>query len=377
MKLLFISTMGGAPWGGSETLWCGAAETALKRGDTVAVSVFDWSPTAPAVARLVDLGARLVPRARHVSRWSTLFSSPEFLREFDAFDPDTVCLSQGAAFECVGRRVTRPIAKWLARSKARLVNVIQYNAPTTLKPAVKRAARELFDRADVNAFVASRNLEQAAESVGAAVPRAQVLRNPVNLVSHEAMPFPGGNDLRLACVARLDARTKGQTRLIDALASDTWRSRSWSLSLFGSGPDETLIDQFITRRGLADRVFLRGQVSDIRSIWRDHHALVLASRAEGTPLAMVEAMLLGRPCVVTDVGGCAEWIREGSDGFLAKADDAHSVGAALERLWENRDRLEGMGISARSRALSLIDPDPTGSLLKLMSPTDPMLSPHA
>ena len=54
-------------------------------------------------------------------------------------------------------------------------------------------------------------------------------------------------------------------------------------------------------------------------IWAEHHALVLPSRFEGMPLVVVEAMLCGRPCIVTDVGGNAELIRDGINGFLAKA----------------------------------------------------------
>ena len=53
-------------------------------------------------------------------------------------------------------------------------------------------------------------------------------------------------------------------------------------------------------------VHFRGHVNDIRAIWEQNHLLVLPSRYEGLPLALVEAMWCGRPAVVTDVGGNAE-----------------------------------------------------------------------
>ena len=41
-----------------------------------------------------------------------------------------------------------------------------------------------------------------------------------------------------------------------------------------------------------------------------NHLLVLPSRAEGTPIALVEAMICARPAVVTDVGGNVEWLED-------------------------------------------------------------------
>ena len=42
MRIAFVSLMGGLPWGGSEALWHAMATHALKQGDEVIVSVYDW-----------------------------------------------------------------------------------------------------------------------------------------------------------------------------------------------------------------------------------------------------------------------------------------------------------------------------------------------
>jgi L-malate glycosyltransferase len=112
-----------------------------------------------------------------------------------------------------------------------------------------------------------------------------------------------------------------------------------------------------------------GQVADIRAFWSQHDALVLASLAEGTPLAMVEAMLLGRACLATDVGGCGEWIRDGVDGVLApgRAKDQpghdHLIEPLLRLIQEGTAGLARLGASAAERARALQDLDPAGTLL--------------
>ena len=116
---------------------------------------------------------------------------------------------------------------------------------------------------------------------------------------------------------------------------------------------------------IADRVEFCGYVDDIRSIWQANHLLVLPSRDEGTPLALVEAMLCGRPAVVTDVGGNAEWIDDGETGFVAEAPTARSFGAALERAWLANTQWQKMGARAQKSA-SRFDKSAGKSLLRVV-----------
>jgi glycosyltransferase involved in cell wall biosynthesis len=171
----------------------------------------------------------------------------------------------------------------------------------------------------------------------------------------------------MACVARLSAAYKGQDLLLETLAGDAWRGRDWHLSFCGSGPDRAHLEGLARLYGLADRVQWKGHLPDVRSIWAEHEILVLPSRSEGTPLALVEAMVCGRPAVVTDAGGNAERIEEGVSGFVAEGATVRSFAAALERAWASRDRWREMGGRAREVALSRLDPDPGSSLLTLLS----------
>ena len=171
----------------------------------------------------------------------------------------------------------------------------------------------------------------------------------------------------MACVGRLNVDDKGQEVLIECLACDPWRSRDWELRLYGKGRDDAYLKKLARHRGIAERVIFCGHVGDVHLIWRDNHLNVMASRNEGTPLALVEAMLCGRPSVVSDVGGNAEWVVEPRNGFIAEAPSVRSFGAALERAWTARADWKAIGKAAHHDALGLIDPTPGKSLLKLVT----------
>jgi glycosyltransferase involved in cell wall biosynthesis len=107
-----------------------------------------------------------------------------------------------------------------------------------------------------------------------------------------------------------------------------------------------------------------GHQSDIEKVWSSHHALVLPSRQEGMPLVVVEAMLSGRPCIATDVGGNRELICDGVNGFLAKAPTVELLDEAMNRAWENRSRLKEMGEKAAYDVRQWVSPDPTGDFVR-------------
>jgi glycosyltransferase involved in cell wall biosynthesis len=92
----------------------------------------------------------------------------------------------------------------------------------------------------------------------------------------------------------------------------------------------------------------------------------MPSRSEGTPLALVEAMICGRPSVVTDVGGNLEWVEEPRNGFIAEAPTVRSFGKALERAWMARDRWPSLGAAAREDALRRLE-ESRGELLDLIT----------
>jgi glycosyltransferase involved in cell wall biosynthesis len=165
--------------------------------------------------------------------------------------------------------------------------------------------------------------------------------------------------LRFASVARLEPTSKGQDILFEVLAQGAWACRNWRLHLYGGehGDNRGTLERLAQRLGLADRVVFEGYVADVEKIWSLNHVLVMPSRIEGLPLAVVEAMLCGRPVVATDVAG-AEVVEDGITGFLAEAPTVRAVGSALDRFWARRNEASEIGATAAKRIRELVPPDP-------------------
>ena len=79
---------------------------------------------------------------------------------------------------------------------------------------------------------------------------------------------------------------------------------------------------------------------------------VLASKYEGYPIAVMEALSAGLPVVSTDVGGVPETVAEGVEGYLVPPDDPESLAAALLRMArdpEARARMAKAAVEAGQR----------------------------
>jgi glycosyltransferase involved in cell wall biosynthesis len=205
--------------------------------------------------------------------------------------------------------------------------------------ALRMAA--VFRAAQASYFVSEANVELTRRQVGDPIPNAQVIRNPFNVDYDATLPYPAGEVIRLACVGSLTPGYKGQDILLDVLSRDVWRHRPIHVTFYGDGHNREIIRRMQERFQVRNVSFAGHQ--EPRAIWRDNHALVLSSRAEGLPIVIVEAMLCGRVCIVTNVGGIAEVVEDGVDGFLSREVSATGFHQTLERAWERRGEWQKMG----------------------------------
>lgn len=373
MILGFYSTMEGFAWGGSEDVWAAAARAALAGGDRVIISVPRWRPRAAELQRLIGAGALASERCRLHSKKLRRMVDHFLLRNraFARLRPDVVCVSQGATYDVVIGKHQSTLSRLTAVFRIPYVVLCQYNDEMLLQGEHMREAARLFlGRAARVVFVAERNWRLAERQLACRLSNASVMHGPAKLTSTALVPWrrPNGADdaARLCSVARLETRHKGQDVLFEALSHARWRERRWELRLYGSGPDRQYLERLAHLFGIADRVRFMGHVPDLRAVWAENDLLVLPSYGEGTPLALMEAMLCGRPAMVTDVGASAEWIEEDKTGFVAAAPVVTCVAAALERAWVARDRWREMGEQAHLAAIARQDPDPGNTLLTVL-----------
>ena len=94
---------------------------------------------------------------------------------------------------------------------------------------------------------------------------------------------------------------------------------------------------------LGDRVRFLGWVHDLPALYAAFDVVVLTSRLEGTPVALIEAAAAGRPVVATNVGGVSEVVRDGNTGLLVPPRDAVAVAANVVTLLDDLHGARRMG----------------------------------
>jgi colanic acid/amylovoran biosynthesis glycosyltransferase len=161
---------------------------------------------------------------------------------------------------------------------------------------------------------------------------------------------------RIVCAGRL-APVKGQHILIAALEILIRRGRNIVVHLAGGGPDRQSLEKTVAERDLHDRVVFEGLLNQdqLRRLYQESDAMVLASFAEGVPVVLMEAMAMEIPCVTTWITGIPELIENRKDGLLVPPGDAPALAEAIEMLISNGDLRLRLGRAGREKVLRQYD----------------------
>jgi glycosyltransferase involved in cell wall biosynthesis len=122
------------------------------------------------------------------------------------------------------------------------------------------------------------------------------------------------------------------------------------LALIGEGSLASRLDERIRELGLHGRVHLLGKRYDIPDCLAGSDIFVLASKYEGNPLAVMEAMAAGLPVIATAVGGVPELVESGQQGLIVPPEDLAALTQAMRNLQEDPWKRSRMAASAQERA---------------------------
>lgn len=366
--VIFSSCM--ETWGGSEELWGQTAEILALRGFQIHIYKFNIDFTHPKIKKLLDLGCQVtdldkfqISKVRSIwnrflphkiYRTLSVYIRKYLARQLKKINPDLFIVAQGANFDGFN------FLGFCDLEKIRYVIISQKAEKSHwANPWEREFIIKCWQDSTRNFFVSQENLVLTQEQFGLKLENSEIVRNPFLTKVEEplAWNFTKSDKIRLACVSRLFLSDKGQDILLRVLADKKWRERNLEVSFFGQGKDESGLTDFARYLDLKNVIF-NGHVNDIVSIWQDHQALILPSRNEGLPLALVEAMLCGRTAIVTDVGGNTEVLEDNVTGFVAKSIDEAGVDEALERAWQRKNEWKEIGNLAAKKIRQLIPSNP-------------------
>jgi glycosyltransferase involved in cell wall biosynthesis len=116
-------------------------------------------------------------------------------------------------------------------------------------------------------------------------------------------------------VGRLEQQ-KNRRLLIEAY-SDVYKNHpEYTLDIYGEGSQENELKKLISELKLDNSIILHGNVNDVHRKIADAEIFVLSSDYEGLSNALIEAMMMGFPCISTDCAGAIDIIENGVDGFI-------------------------------------------------------------
>jgi glycosyltransferase involved in cell wall biosynthesis len=159
----------------------------------------------------------------------------------------------------------------------------------------------------------------------------------------------GRDEFLLVCVARLSEQKRIDI-LLRALAKQMRDGVPCKCVIVGDGPLRDGLSQQALELGLTGRVFFEGFQQETQSYLQASNAFILSSDREGLPIAMLEAMSFGLPCIVTNVGGNAEAITDRVHGMVVPAGSPDDLATAISYLIAHPRELAEMSKAARARA---------------------------
>ncbi len=350
MRIAFFSTMGVLPWGGSEELWCRAADALLNRGHEVLFNARQWHTTAPPLQRLIDKGAKPTFRSRMRLGRSlrrllerTHLVDLKFLPWLKKTQPEFVVIS----FSChTDEPQIANACHMLGIPYAIVLQAAGYN--NWIRPQDAPAFRTAYANARQCFFVSAENRNIIESNLVLDLSHTEVVDNPFMVRTDAAQPWPSTEPFwKLAYVGRIHFVSKSQDLVMHVLRQPKWRARPLRITMCGS--DDGYLGQvheMIKLYGLEEQISYGGFSNDVESLWSQHHALLLPSRMEGNALSLIEAMMCGRMPITTDVGRASELIDDGKSGFVAPAATAKLIDDVLERAWQRRHDWQSMGQEA-------------------------------
>ncbi|MDX2231220.1 MAG: glycosyltransferase [Leptolyngbyaceae cyanobacterium bins.349] len=265
----------------------------------------------------------------------------DHLRTFQTLKPQIIHCNLCSPWAC-----STALAAALCLPDVRVVQVNQLPLRTTHLPTWLRT-RLLSLRVDAQVAVgvaSSRRLEDFY-----ALGRDSVISIPNGVPDRVPVPpLPSsGQQMTVASVGRLDAM-KAHEILLRAIA----QVDNVSAFILGDGELRPVLTDLTRQLGLGDRVRFLGWVENPRDYLAECDGLVMPSRSEGFPLAMVEAMLAARPVIATRVGSMPEAVIDGQTGLLIEKNDVAGLVQALQQLRDRPDLRRTLGMQARQMAVS-------------------------
>lgn len=164
-----------------------------------------------------------------------------------------------------------------------------------------------------------------------------------------------GLDLKtrlIAVIANMHTPIKGHHDVIEAARIICREIPEISFVLVGDGSERRNIEEHATSAGVREHFIFLGRREDVPEVLACCELSILASRSEGFPNVVLEAMAAGLPVVATRVGGVPEIIQDGFTGLLVSPQDHEALAHAVLQVMQDPVLAARIGRAGQQRIRS-------------------------
>lgn len=228
------------------------------------------------------------------------------------------------------------------RFKAALLNLVMA-ATTPHVVAISAATRQALRRYE---FVPAKRVQvihNGIAGVSCSLEKRLALKTSLGLTDEHQV---------IGTVARLDP-VKNQVLMIEAVARLRDAYPNLRLLLVGDGPSRLELEARVQQLQLQKRVIFTGYQAEPGPYLAIMDLFLLTSLTEGTSMTLLEAMSLGTPPIVTDVGGNPEIVSTPEFGALVPSNDFSALAEAIDHLLQSPERRQRIAVAVRQRFATL------------------------
>ena len=192
----------------------------------------------------------------------------------------------------------------------------------------KYARKYGIKRSDLNVVLTKRAQRVFVEKYGAK--NTMQIYNPIDPCVLEAADNYKADAKRIISVGRLTYQ-KHFDAAVEVAGKVLTNHRDWHWEVFGQGEEKDQLEKRASELGIGSQMHFRGQVSDLYERYKDYSILVMTSRYEGFPMALLEGIGNALPLLSFDIPtGPDEIIEDGVNGFLIRAFDLNKMAEKLD-----------------------------------------------
>ena len=184
--------------------------------------------------------------------------------------------------------------------------------------------------------------------------RSVILPNPVSVTCRSEGP----REKTVVSAGRFK-KQKDHGTLIRAFRLFYEKHPDWHLDLYGKGPLQGELKALTEELGLTEAIRFKGYRDDIHEQIRSAGMFVLSSRFEGQPNALLEAMMIGLPCVTSAYPGLEEFLKDSGSALTVPVGDVRSMAEAMGRIADE----PGLADDLVSRAKAFTEPFETETVI--------------